>query len=67
MDQYAVVGNPISHSKSPLIHTLFAKQCAQELEYSTLESPLNRFLALVNDFFYGSGGDFNENHKGFGK
>jgi shikimate dehydrogenase len=67
MDQYAVVGNPISHSKSPLIHTLFAKQCAQELEYLKLESPLNGFLALVNDFFYGSGNDFKESHKRLGK
>ena len=67
MDQYAVVGNPISHSKSPLIHTLFAKQCSQELEYSKLESPLNGFSDFVNDFFYGNGNYFAESHQGLGK
>ena len=67
MDQYAVVGNPISHSKSPLIHALFAKQCGQELEYSKLESPLNEFLALVNDFFYGSDSILKQRSRGLGK
>jgi len=44
-DHYAVIGNPISHSKSPLIHTEFAKQTEQALDYITREIPLNDLTA----------------------
>jgi len=50
-DQYAVVGNPIAHSKSPEIHTLFAKQTAQDLHYTTLLAPLDSFRDTVMGFF----------------
>jgi len=50
-EQYAVVGNPIAHSKSPLIHGLFAEQTAQDMEYSKIEAPLDGFSDLVKIFF----------------
>lgn len=43
MDQYAVVGNPINHSLSPQIHTLFADETEQELSYRALQLEPERF------------------------
>ncbi|MEG1041564.1 MAG: shikimate dehydrogenase [Pseudomonas sp.] len=51
MDQYVVFGNPIGHSKSPLIHRLFADQTGQQLEYNTLLAPLDDFSMCAQGFF----------------
>ncbi|HET7833393.1 MAG TPA: shikimate dehydrogenase [Gallionella sp.] len=46
-DRYAVIGNPISHSKSPLIHKMFAQQTAQDIRYEAIEAPLDNFAGKV--------------------
>ena len=51
MDRYVVFGNPIVHSKSPLIHRLFAEQTGQKLDYSTLLAPLDDFSGCAQAFF----------------
>ena len=50
MDRYAVVGNPIAHSKSPWIHAAFARQTGQALAYEALLAPLDDFAGTVARF-----------------
>jgi shikimate dehydrogenase len=49
-DRYCVFGNPIGHSKSPLIHTAFARQTGQDLSYTAQLAPLDGFAASVAEF-----------------
>lgn len=55
MDQYAVFGNPIKHSKSPFIHTLFANQTAQKMSYEVIEPPVDQFIEQLDQFFADNG------------
>lgn len=54
-DRYAVIGNPIEQSKSPLIHTAFAQVTGQDLAYTKVLAPLGDFAATV-DAFRAAGG-----------
>jgi shikimate dehydrogenase len=49
-DRYAVIGNPIGHSKSPQVHALFAQQTQQVMVYERLLAPLDNFAGAVRDF-----------------
>ena len=49
-DRYAVIGHPIAHSKSPLIHGLFAQATGQDMVYTAIEAPLDGFAAVVHAF-----------------
>ncbi len=50
IDSYAVIGNPIGHTKSPLIHTAFAKQTGQEIEYVAIEGRIGGFREDAETF-----------------
>jgi shikimate dehydrogenase len=49
-DRYAVIGNPIEQSKSPLIHAEFARASEQDMAYGRLLGPLGGFVACVDQF-----------------
>ena len=49
-DRYAVIGNPIEHSKSPQVHALFARQTGQAMQYERLLAPVDRFTDSVHAF-----------------
>ncbi len=49
-DRYAVAGNPVEHSRSPLIHALFAAQTSQAVDYSRLLCPLDAFKPTIQAF-----------------
>ena len=58
-DRYAVVGNPIGHSKSPEIHRLFAQATGQVMSYHPMLVELNGFREAVNAFFSEGGKGLN--------
>lgn len=54
-DRYAVIGNPIRHSKSPLIHAAFASATGADLTYEALLAPLDGFATTLRAFIAAGG------------
>ena len=57
--RFAVMGNPIAHSKSPTIHQAFAAQTGIDLTYERIEAPLDGFAGTVSAFFAAGGKGLN--------
>ncbi|MBC7751168.1 MAG: shikimate dehydrogenase [Candidatus Saccharibacteria bacterium] len=51
MKKFAVIGNPIAHSRSPEIHQAFARQTGIELSYEKILAPLDGFASTIKEFF----------------
>ena len=58
-DRYAVIGNPIEHSKSPDIHLLFADQTGEILSYEKILAEESEFSQVVKEFFNNGGKGLN--------
>ncbi len=59
IDRYAVFGNPIAHSKSPQIHTLFAEQTKQAIQYTAELAEPGQFDSAVKSFINNGGKGLN--------
>lgn len=49
-DRYAVMGNPVAHSKSPAIHAMFAEQTGEDIGYERILVPVDDFEEAVERF-----------------
>jgi len=58
-EHYAVIGNPVAHSKSPDIHAMFAGQTGQDIVYDRLLAPLDAFEDTARQFFSAGGKGLN--------
>jgi shikimate dehydrogenase len=50
IDRYALVGFPVHHSRSPLIHQIFARQTDQSLTYELIEADADSLETAVRGF-----------------
>ena len=54
-DRYVVFGNPVGHSKSPLIHAAFARQTGEKIEYGAILAPVDGFAGSLAQFVAAGG------------
>ncbi len=59
VDNYAVFGNPVAHSKSPKIHAAFATQTGQAVHYQAIRVELNEFRQTLDAFQQAGGRGLN--------
>lgn len=59
MSNYAVIGDPVQHSKSPLIHQKFAEQTGQDLTYTAIRVEPANLSNFIEDFFAQGGAGLN--------
>ncbi|MFB2538553.1 MULTISPECIES: shikimate dehydrogenase [unclassified Acinetobacter] len=57
--QFAVIGNPIAHSRSPELHHAFGKACQIDLNYQKILAEPDDFAQVVQDFFAQGGKGMN--------
>jgi len=50
LDRYALVGHPVAHSRSPLIHQLFARQTGEPVSYELIDAAPEQFETAVLGF-----------------
>ena len=60
MNKFAVIGNPIEHSLSPVIWQAFAKSLNIQLDYQKILATPESFVQDVQDFFAAGGAAMNE-------
>jgi shikimate dehydrogenase len=58
-DRYALVGHPVDHSRSPLIHQLFARQTGEKLTYELIDATPDQFETAVRGFAAAGGKGMN--------
>jgi len=58
-DRFALLGHPVSHSWSPFIHGLFARQLGHDIDYRLIEVAPEQFRGTVLDFFVNGGRGLN--------
>jgi shikimate dehydrogenase len=58
-DRYAVIGHPVSHSRSPFIHERFAHQTGQRMTYGLLDATPAEFDPVARSFFTAGGKGLN--------
>lgn len=59
MLRFELIGNPVKHSLSPILHQAWGKHYGKELEYTCTETTHNAFERTVMDFFTGGGHGLN--------